>query len=319
MHYAPGSLLRIRFVSLQADFSCQFPKMMHETMTLPHESDRTISANDTSVDSGTAQYYASAISNNAWRYSEPERARILLGNEVAPDLHVSSRNGPLIIRGRANRESSCFAVRMPYLLDEPASWAVSCQVNLDFFDLEVEPNLLSNGPSHQDTVNYETGPYHSVAVHRASAKLVEIDHLPLQQCQPHQHLSHSALPVYPGFQSGSCTPSADAVKHANHQMSEGTSYNRRMEIREKLAELHAAVLINHQSKSTTLECQSGWLEVTSSKPEKVLLVLAEAMDCIRLTQLELWDLESETFELKSQLAAAYSNPMQDYNRPYRHA
>ena len=92
-----------------------------------------------------------------------------------------------------------------------------------------------------------------------------------------------------------------------------------MEIREKLAELHAAVQMNCQSKSGPLECQSGRLEVTSSKPEKVLLVLAEAMDCIRWTQLELWHLETETFELRSQLAAAYVNPMQDNYRPYRHA
>ena len=46
-------------------------------------------------------------------------------------------------------------------------------------------------------------------------------------------------------------------------MSEGTLYNRRMEIREKLAELHAAVLINYQSKSTTLECQGRPLVSTN--------------------------------------------------------
>ena len=82
-----------------------------------------------------------------------------------------------------------------------------------------------------------------------SAELVESDDLPLQQYEPHQHLSHSALPVYTGFQSGrSCAPSADAVKHTNHQRSAETLCNRRMEIREKLAELHAAVQMNCQSK-----------------------------------------------------------------------
>ena len=65
-----------------------------------------------------------------------------------------------------NQESSSFADRIPYRPGEPASLAASCQVNLDFFDLEAESNLLSNGPSPQDTVNYETGPYHSVAVYR---------------------------------------------------------------------------------------------------------------------------------------------------------
>jgi hypothetical protein len=283
---------------------------MNENKTLPYGSDRTTSANGMSADSGTVPYYGSAISDNAWKHNIPETAWILLGNEVVPDLHASSTSGILISKGKANQESSCFAVRMPYRPDEPASLAASCQINLDFFDLEPESNLLYNDPSHQDTVNYEIGPYHSIAAHRASAELVEIDHLPLQQYQPYQHLSHSALPVYTGFQSGrSCTPSADAVNHANHQRSEETLCNRRMEIREKLAELHAAVLMNYQSKSGPLECQSGRLEVTSSKPEEVLLVLAEAMDCIRLTQLELWRLESVAFELRSQLAVTYVNPM----------